>query len=374
MRPQKILFFDWKDINHPNSGGAEIVTHKIMEGLVSSGHQVTLLTARYAESTEFDNINGVDIIRTGTSRFGHYFSAYSYYKKNLKNQFDTIIEEVNTIPYLTGLYKGHEKSFVFYHQLARQIWFYEMIQPLSTVGFLIEPFYTFLQSRINPKLITISNSTKNDMIRYGFKTENITIISEGLENKPLVSLTESEPKEKDFTILFHSSLRPMKRPVEVLKAFKIVLAQNKNAKLWVSGGGGRKNLEKYSIENCLTDSVTFFGRTTEEQKFSLMQKSHVLCSTSIKEGWGLIVTEANSMGTPVVVYDVDGLRDASKHSGGFVVKPKPKELASKLIELQKMIETSPQKYHLLRQTALDSSKKITYNQCINDFENVINKK
>ena len=48
----------------------------------------------------------------------------------------------------------------------------------------------------------------------------------------------------------------------------------------------------------------------EEEKKRLLKTSHALIITSIREGWGLVVTEANAMGTPAIGYDVAGLRDS----------------------------------------------------------------
>lgn len=367
-----VLIFNWKDITHPKAGGAEVVTHELMKRLVKDGHKVTLLTARYPGASELETIDGIETIRQGSSRFGHYFAAWKYYSKHLKNKFDIIIEEINTLPYLSGFYKGDEKHFLFYHQLAREIWFYEMVQPLSTIGYLlVEPLLTYLNSRTGSELITVSESTKQDIMRFGFDAGRISIISEGLENTPISSLEDSAPKEKDFTILFHSSLRDMKRPIEVMKAFHGLVKQQPDAMLWYSGGGKQWELRKFAEENGIMKNVTFFGRTTDEQKFDLMQRAHVLCSTSIKEGWGLIVTEACSQGTPVIVYDVDGLRDAGKQSGGDVVTPTPEGMTRALLSLKQEVESDPKAYEKRRRTALKASKKITFDQSYKDFINII---
>jgi glycosyltransferase involved in cell wall biosynthesis len=366
-----ILVFNWKDICHPQAGGAEIVTHEILKRAVKNGHIVTLLTAQYDGSKIHDEIDGITIIRAGKGRLSHYFSAYKYYKTHLKNQFDVIIEEVNTLPYLSGIYKGNEKHFLFYHQLAREIWFYEMIQPLSTIGYVIEPLYTFLQSRISPTLITVSQSTKNDMIRFGFQDKNISIISEGIEHKPLKSIKNSLSKESQFTVLFHSSLRKMKRPLEVFKAFQHLLSEQLEAQLWVSGGGDQTELREYAEMNGFLNSVMFFGRTTDEQKFDLMQRSHVLCSTSIKEGWGLIVSEANSMGTPAISYDVDGLRDSTKFGGGIICEANPEAMSEELKKLAITIKKDEKVYLEMRKKALNSSKMLTFDICYEDFINAI---
>ena len=44
-----------------------------------------------------------------------------------------------------------------------------------------------------------------------------------------------------------------------------------------------------------------------------MAEAHVLLMTSVREGWGLVVTEANACGTPAVVYNVPGLRDSVRN-------------------------------------------------------------
>ncbi|NJL97078.1 glycosyltransferase family 4 protein [Candidatus Gracilibacteria bacterium] len=256
---KKVLFFNWKDIKHPQAGGAEIITHQLAKRLVIDGHTVTLITAKYNNSLDREYIDGVEVIRVGKNRFFHYSAARKYYLKNLKNQYDVIIEEVNTIPYFINLIKGNEKVFLFYHQLAGPVWFKEMFQPLSTFGFLLEPIYTYIQAKFSDQTITVSNSSKEDLVRHGFDSAKIHIISEGLENKPLRNISESLPKEKIFTILFHSSLRAMKRPMEVLKVFSIFSKKYPDSQLWISGGGNQKMLKKYATQNGFINQVKFLG-------------------------------------------------------------------------------------------------------------------
>ena len=39
----RILLLNWRDLKHPSSGGAEVWAHRIAEGLVLRGHDVTFL-------------------------------------------------------------------------------------------------------------------------------------------------------------------------------------------------------------------------------------------------------------------------------------------------------------------------------------------
>jgi len=63
-----------------------------------------------------------------------------------------------------------------------------------------------------------------------------------------------------------------------------------------------------------------------------MSKSEAIIVASVKEGWGLIVTEANALGTAAIVYDVDGLRDSVKNNvTGLVVEPSPNQLSEAIV-------------------------------------------
>ena len=46
----------------------------------------------------------------------------------------------------------------------------------------------------------------------------------------------------------------------------------------------------------------------------------------MREGWGLIVSEAAALGTPAITYDVAGLRDSVAAAGGWLSRPNPDAL------------------------------------------------
>lgn len=387
---KKILWLAWKDINHPQSGGAEVVGTQIRKRLARDGYKITLLTAKYPNSKDREIVDEVEIIRVGENKLLHYPIAVNYYLKNLKNKYDIIVEEVNTIPYFINFFKGKEKVFLFYHQLAREIWFYQMFFPLNLIGYLLEPFYTFIQSLFGTKVITVSNSSKNDLAKFGFRKENIKIISEGIANKPLYQIEYSLPKENVFTVLFHGSLRAMKKPMDALKAFELFHKKYPDTQMWFSGSGDLKEkMEKYIKNNGgtkkfpfskgvdteggrgISESITFFGRTSETQKLKLMQKAHCLVATSLKEGWGLIVSEANSMATPSIGYDVDGLRDSISFGGGIICQPNIYNLSQKMEEMYLIWKNQPAKYLDIRKKALESSKKLTFDKCYGGFLEII---
>jgi glycosyltransferase involved in cell wall biosynthesis len=100
-----------------------------------------------------------------------------------------------------------------------------------------------------------------------------------------------------------------------------------------------------------------------------MREAGLIIVTSIKEGWGLIVTEANSQGTPAIAYDTDGLRDSIKDkvTGLLVSDGDYKKLGEKLSALLEDQAT----YNHLRYQAWRWSQGFTFENSYKDFLNAI---
>src|ERR1700724_4904844 len=65
-----------------------------------------------------------------------------------------------------------------------------------------------------------------------------------------------------------------------------------------------------------------------------MAGAYALLMASVREGWGLVVTEATAMGTPAVVYNVPGLRHSVLHERtGLLVFPSPNALAKGMLRI-----------------------------------------
>ena len=364
----KILWLTWKDYTHPEAGGAEVVLRELAKRQVADGHEVTFLTVRHRGSRKIEILDGITVIRVGTSRYLHSFQALWYYGTRLRNRYDVVVEVVNTAPYFALLLGGQARTFAFYHQLAREIWHYETKPPLSHIGYyVLEPVSTWLLSLARAPLITVSDSTKQDLARFGWHPERTHVISEGIEIEPLRDI-RSVRKFSAPTLLALGAQRGMKRSLDQIRAFEIAKQKLPALRLKIAGQAsgkyGQKVLE--AIENSpYKKDIDYLGRVRLEEKIKLMQKSHLLLVTSVKEGWGLTVTEANSQGTPAIVYDVDGLRDSVRNgkTGVVVRHNSPEAIAKEIVKLLK----NKKRYQPLRQAAWQWSREITFDTSYADF-------
>jgi len=357
----KILIFNWMDITHPLSGGAEVVTHEIAKRFVLEGNVVTLFTSRFKDSKEEETIDGIKIYRAG-NKYTVYWKARKFYHKYFKGKYDVIIDEINTVPFFTPRFaKNGERIFVLIHQLAREFWFSETKFPFNYLGYYLLENWWLKQYRNIPTL-TVSNSTKNDLEQLGFR--NVSIFPEGINFKPLEIAPE---KEKEPTLIFVGRLKSSKKPLDAIQAYKQVKKKIPNVKLWVVGSGYMKN----TLQEFADEGVTFWGHLQLEKKNELMRRAHLILVPGIREGWGLVVTEANGFGTPAVAYNVHGLRDSTidNYNGILCKGNTPANMAENVIKLL----ADRDLYNNLQTNALVWARKFSWEKSFQGFKSCIHR-
>lgn len=359
-----ILILNWRDTKNPRSGGAEIVTLNHAKEWVRKGYNVTWFTSSFKNAKNQEKINGVNIVRRGNFLTVFLFAPFFYFFGGVK--FDLVVDEIHGIPFFTPLYVRKPKV-AFIHEVADEIWDYMYPFPLNKIGKFLERlifvFYT------NIKFMTASNSTKEVLEKLGIKKKNITVIISGLSDKPVNKL----PKKEEFpTFIFVSRVVKMKGIEEVVRAYFYILRKTKNANLWIVGDGGEKyvsSLEKMMESYSITTKVKFFGHVSNSKKLELMQRAHLLLHASVKEGWGLVVIEAASQGTPAVVYNVAGLKDSviNGKTGIVISKNTPSEMGRKAIELL----NDSKKYKTFQKNGIERAKKLEWKKSIKESVSLI---
>lgn len=354
----KILWLSWRDIKNPNSGGAEKVALEVSRRLVADKNRVTIFTSRFSDSKTFENIEGINIIRKGNALTCRLF-AFIHYIKN-KNQYDLLIDEINTIPFFTPLYTKN-KSVTLIHQLAKEYWFSQTYFPLNIIGYLSEAFWLKLYKK-QPTL-ALSSSTKADLKILGF--ENVTSYQIGLDFKPKL-LTK-----KENLILFIGRLTYAKGPHDAIRAFKIIHVAYPQTKLSIVGKGNPKfigSLRKLIQNLSLEKTVKLEGFVTQPKKLELLKKAKIVLIPSIREGWNLVTTEANALGTVPIGYNVPGLCDSIRNGKtGMLTKPNPQSLATAAIKLL----STPTLQKKLSTNGLLWAKQFTFEKTYQSFKKII---
>jgi glycosyltransferase involved in cell wall biosynthesis len=356
---KSILILNWRCPTNPQSGGAERVTLEHAKGWVKHGWKVTWIAGNYKMGKKYEVIDGIEIYRYG-SPFSIYFLAAFIYWFTFKGNFDVVIDEIHGIPFFTPLWAWKSKKIVYIHEVAQEIWDEMFTFPFNVIGKLSEKIY-FLFYRNTP-FLTVSQSTKDDLITFGIPSKQITIIPNGLSIKPI---QEPSIKESTPTLLFVSRLVKMKGIEDAIHILAIVKKTIPEIQLWIVGGGKQEYVDYLkSLTKSLQveDNITFFGYVPEKEKIKLYQKAHVLVHTSVREGFGLVVIEANSQGTPAIVYNSPGLQDVVQHNlNGFKIeKGNKEEMAYTICNLLQ----DKDRYNNLIQTSLAYSQQFNWSERI----------
>ncbi len=317
---------NWRDITHPNAGGAERYIHEIGKRMVPR-HEVTLFCGRYPGCRSEETIDGIRIIRIGGTFSVYIRSALKVIGQ--RNSFDVVVDDINGVPFFSPLYSKAPVVAVVHHIVGWPIFKRELPFPMSIVGYLGEKSIpTFYR---NCDFVTVSASTRKELEEFGIQSGLITVIQNGIDLPAKIAPV----KTPDPTVLYLGRIKEYKRLDQVIRAFAEVRKTFPKAQLVIAGRGETAPLRSLSIEMGLSDYVRFPGEVSEEEKEDLLSSAWVFVSASMKEGWGISIIEANASGTPAVSYDVPGLRDSIKdgYNGILVSEGNLEKLVQALISI-----------------------------------------
>lgn len=370
----RILILSWRDIKNPASGGAEVLTHEIAKRWVKNGNQVTLFSSSFKGATGEEFIDNVRIIRKGEAdarylfKSVHFFAFLEYWKA-FKGKIDVVVDEIHGLPFFTPLYIT-EKKIALICEVADELWIKVYGIFFGSLGRLAEILYLrFIYKNI--PYLTISQSTKVELIKNGVDKKNIVVLPMGINTDVKV---KKWSKEAITTIIFVGRLSKVKGVEEALAVLQNLRKDNIKAQLWIVGRGESEYvdyLKRKAKSLKIYRYVNFFGYVDEKKKFELMSKAHILIITSIKEGFGLTIPEAGLMGTPSVVYNVAGVRDLiTPGKNGIITKANSQEMAYKIKDLL----INKKKYNEFAQNARVYAKTLNFDHTAKvAFDSLLNK-
>lgn len=169
------------------------------------------------------------------------------------------------------------------------------------------------------KFICVSEYLKKRVIELGFPEEKCIVSYMGIPLIPYIEPKRVYQKGQDapFRILAVGRLVKMKGHKKLIEAVAAVQESGYNVQLDIVGNGIlRDDLEKQAATSL--KHYKFWGGMPHGQILSLMRQSDLLCHSSIQtengqtEAFGLVITEAQWAGLPVVAFSSGGIPEAMK--------------------------------------------------------------
>lgn len=347
-----ILVLSQRDIKHPKAGGAEKYLHNALIDLAKE-HQVVHFAAGFQGGADEEIIDNIRYIRDGNNLLSVITRGMSFYRK-YKAQVQLVIDHSNTHQFFTFLWARKKRVF-FIHQMAIECWEYYY----GKKGKLFRWLEEILIRLSKGTTITVSPSTKQDLVNRGFK--DVYVCAEG-NDIILNELPSSEIKEDYLTYV--GRLVPYKKVEDVIMLGKVLQMP---VKIIGRGSDDYTNKLKRLVDKYKVD-CEFTGFVSKEEKIDIVKKAKYNVLPSIREGWGLVITEAANLGTPSIVYNVNGVVDAvNQGRAGFIASQQNFHSLENIVR-----KTTSTEYNYVREKAFEYSLEFTWEETSKQFQQAIN--
>jgi len=354
----------------PHKGGVETLFQTLAEKLAKKGHEVDIVTHRLKGTRLFEEINGVNIHRVKCFDSRYLFTFLSIPKVlRLARNADVIhtttfngagpawlASKLLQVPCLITI---HEVWLGQWGKLTDLSKFKALLHEI-----LERPIFMLKYNRY----VTVSKSTRSQLIDVGIPKENIEVIYNGVDYvhfNPKKYNRDKKRKElglsKDFVCLSFSRLGPSKGLKYATKAVPELSKKIKNFKyLLILSKDKAYSKEKEILKEetkrlGYNKKVKILDPVPWEELPSYIKAADCVIVPSLAEGFGYTIAESCYMGTPVVASNTTSIPEviSNKH---LLVPPKNSDAIA-----QAVINVSKKKY------AIKPLKKFTSDDMVTNY-------
>lgn len=322
-----VLVLNWRDVQHPQAGGAEQYMHEISRRWVHHGVQVTWFTGRGAAQSAEDVIDGIRILRAGGTLSIYGQSAVRLLRSS--GQFDAVVDCQNGIPFFSPLFLPRAVPIIqLVHHVHQEQFRTKFSPPMAAVGRFLEN--TGAKAVYGQRaIVAVSPSTRLELRKLGF-TGAIHVVPNGTIDIPAkVADRAHEP-----TLAVVSRLVPHKRLDLLLGQFAVAARSVSNLRMDIVGDGPeRARLQQLVTDLGLDHAVVFHGYQPNRVRDEILSRAWLTASTSASEGWGCSVIEAAAWGVPCLALRVPGIRDSVVDGKTGWLVDTPREFGAAMVEV-----------------------------------------
>jgi len=217
-------------------------------------------------------------------------------------------------------------------------------------------------------IITVSQNTRNDVIRYYGCAEKTKSIYPGVRD---LSQTEDSGLRQQFDasfILAVGTLEPRKNHKTLIESFDIFCLNDKQTQLYIVGDEGWKvNVHELIKASPNNNRIKYFGYVSKSTLKHLY--SHALFSiyVSFYEGFGFPVIESMKMKCPVISSDLGSMKEIAGGAAILVDPQSKNEISNAMFRLA----TDPQLRHHLINAGIIKGKQFEWSHYITQLDRVI---
>lgn len=259
--------------------------------------------------------------------------AFNLFSKLMQENYDII--DCQGFPYFscfsTKIHSllGKSNLCITWIEVWNDYW-YEYLGKIGIFGKIVEKLTSYLTKNI----IAISEKTKRDLERLGVNNE-IEVVPVGIN---MQYIQEINPSDYKSDVIFAGRLLKNKNVDILIKAIGIIKKEINDIECTIIGEGPeRTNLEALAENLDVKENINFMNFLDEhEEMVSYIKSSGIFVLPSTREGFGIVVIEANACGLPVIVvnHEMNAATDLIiNNKNGIIADFSENDIAKKIIYL-----------------------------------------
>lgn len=316
-------------------GGMERRVYEIGRRLARRGHDVHVVTMRWWEGPRVIELEGMTVHGICPP-----FELYGGRRRSIRQALAFAMAaaryiagghvrpdvlEVQAFPYFPALAcraVTRTPMVVTWHEVWGSYWL-RYLGAWGPAGMAIER----LCARVGRLRIVVSDEVEARLLQLAAAPPT-AVVPGGVDTEAIATVPAASDAPE---LVFVGRLLAHKGGDLLLQALALLRARGKMPTLAIIGDGPeRGRLEALARRLGVASQVRWLGRVPDCRLFAVLKGARALVLPSTREGFGLVVLEANACGRPAIV--VDHPLNSSRHlvtdgRNGFVCRPTPGDLA-----------------------------------------------
>ncbi|MFI5287806.1 MAG: glycosyltransferase family 4 protein [Candidatus Dormibacteria bacterium] len=283
--------------DHPPLGGQGVVVHGMRAALERRGLRVHTISGRGEHAIAFAR-------RTGRAPLDFSMQLNRYPRVLLRASPDVIHAQGGPGGVLLWKRLGAPLVYTAHHT-------YRQAHGRGSVKRLLNSVEARSYRRA-AMVLPVSRSTANALLEIGIPASRIEVLSNGVDGVDLPGV-----EHEDGRVLFVSRMEREKGALDAISVLQELTREDPRVQGVLVGRGSREAEVRRAAQSS-GGRIEYLGALDREALDREYARAAIVLMPSRFEGLGMVALEAQAAGTPVVGFDVDGLRDAVGVGGALV--------------------------------------------------------
>lgn len=258
----------------------------------------------------------------------------SVFNKMIKEKYDCVIACNHNAPSYLASYITGTPKIVWIRGDLKELE-YNSFSPLTVEYTKLKNEYDMQNNvfKLFDSIVVISDKVKSSLKKNFEINENVYKISNSVDKEKIIKLSEEKiniPSIPTFSIM--GRLDNNKNQILLLKAARILAQYRKDFRIYILGDGEEKEkLQNYIDKHDLTKNVKILG--FKDNPYPYIKDSVATITTSLSEGFSLVLVESILLNTPIISTDVGVAKELiENYNCGTIINYDEQNLANVMLK------------------------------------------